>query len=116
MGSGTLSSEVYPHPRREARAPMEVGVQISGHAKMPGVEMTFTENVSSGGARVRSVRRWRPNVKLWISTLTGSFRSQARVAYCEPERGEGFAIGVEFLEPGGPWVVTPGSRAETEIA
>ena len=36
-------------PRREPRIPMEVGVHISGHSALPGVEATFTENVSSRG-------------------------------------------------------------------
>ena len=91
--------------------PMEVGVQISGHAKLPGVETTFTQDVSSSGARVLSVRPWRPNDRLLIATLTGAFRSLARVAYCQPQRESGFAIGLEFLEPDGSWVVAKAARS-----
>jgi hypothetical protein len=29
----------------------------------------------------------------------------ARVAYCQPLQGDGFAVGVEFLEAKGRWVV-----------
>ena len=90
---------------------MEVGVQISGHAKLPGVETTFTQDVSSSGARVLSMRPWRPNDRLWIATLTGAFRSLARVAYCLPQRESGFAIGLEFLEPNGSWVVAGTGRS-----
>ncbi len=90
---------------------MEVGVQISGHAKLPGVETTFTQNVSSNGARVLSMRPWRPNDRLWIATLTGAFRSLARVAYCQPQRQSGFAIGLEFLEPDGSWVIANAARS-----
>lgn len=86
---------------------MEVAVQISGHDQTPGVETTFTENVSSRGARVMSVRRWRLNDRLLIASLPGDFRATARVAYCQPLRGNGFAIGLEFLEPSGHWVVQP---------
>jgi hypothetical protein len=90
---------------------MEVGVQISGHVNLPGVETTFTQDVSSSGARVLSVRRWRPNDRLWIATLTGAFRSLARVAYCQPQRESGFAIGLEFLEPDGSWIIANAGRS-----
>jgi hypothetical protein len=87
---------------------MEVGVQISGHSVLPGVESTFTENVSSRGARVLSTRRWKTGDKLTIVTLTGSFRAMARVAYCQFVPKSGFAIGLEFVEPIGQWVVAGG--------
>jgi hypothetical protein len=90
--------------RLEKRIPMAVAVHISGHERMPGVETTFTENVSSRGARVVSSRRWRPNETLEIKSLPGDFRARARVAYCQPQ-SEGFVIGLEFLEPSGRWVV-----------
>jgi hypothetical protein len=84
---------------------MEVGVHITGHPALPGTETTFTENVSPRGARVLSVRRWKTNDRLTISTVTGSFRSLARVAYCQLVPETGFAVGLEFLEPSGKWVV-----------
>ncbi|MGA7915732.1 MAG: hypothetical protein WCA00_10900 [Candidatus Acidiferrales bacterium] len=92
-------------PRRETRVPMEVGVQITGHPALPGTETTFTENVSPRGARVFSVRRWKAGDRLTIATLTGSFRSIARVAYCQLVPESGFAVGLEFVEPKGNWVV-----------
>ena len=103
FGMGVPKS--FAAPRREARIPMEVGVQIAGHATVPGTEATFTENVSPRGARVLSVRRWKKNDRLTISTQSGSFESHARVAYCELVRGNGFAVGVEFLDTHGKWVV-----------
>src|SRR5271168_2901265 len=102
FGMGVPKS--FAAPRREARIPMEVGVQIAGHATVPGVEATFTENVSPRGARVLSARRWKQNDRLTIATLTGSFRALARVAYCQLVPQEGFAVGLEFLEPNGKWV------------
>jgi len=100
----------------ETRIPIEVGVQIAGHNQMPGVEKTFTEDVSSRGARVLTVRRWQPNDRLLIATLRGDFHSLARVAYCQPAlAGRGFAIGLEFLEPTGKWVISPpGGTGETQ--
>jgi hypothetical protein len=90
--------------RLEKRIPMAVAVHISGHGRAPGVETTFTENVSSRGARVMSIRCWRANERLEIKSLPGDFRALARVAYCQPQ-SEGFVIGLEFLEPSGRWVV-----------
>jgi hypothetical protein len=83
---------------------MTVAVHLAGHQYAPGVETTFTENVSSRGARVTSFRRWRANETLQINLLPGDFRAKARVVYCVPQ-SEGFAVGLEFLEPSGRWVI-----------
>jgi hypothetical protein len=91
--------------RVERRIPMEIPVVLDGHQQMPGTESTFTENVSARGARVVSTRRWQQGERLTFVSRTGEFRSSARVAYCQPLQGDGFAIGVEFLEPKGRWVV-----------
>ena len=95
----------YAFHRVERRIPMEIPVVLDGHRRMPGTESTFTENVSTRGARVISTRRWEQNERLTFVSRTGEFRSSARVAYCQPLQGDGFAIGVEFLEPQGRWVV-----------
>jgi hypothetical protein len=105
MSFGMGVPKTFNASRRETRTPMEVGVQITGHPGMPGTETTFTENVSPKGARVLSVRRWKQNDRLTIATPTGSFRALARVAYCQLVPEEGFAVGLEFLEPNGNWVV-----------
>jgi hypothetical protein len=97
-------SNSFTGDRVEQRIPMAVAVHISGHGQKPGVETTFTENVSSRGARVTSIRRWRANDTLEIKLLPGGFRASARVTYCKPQ-SEGFVIGLEFLEPSGRWVV-----------
>lgn len=96
--------------RRERRVPMEVGVQILGNSNSPGKETTFTENVSSRGARVISSRRWNINERLTVMTMTGSFRSLARVAYCEIVPNAGFAVGLEFIEASGNWVIGAASN------
>jgi hypothetical protein len=93
--------------RAYRRIPMEVGVQISGHYETPGVETTFTEDVSPRGARVLTSRRWQAEDRLTISTLLRDFEATARVAYCHAQRGEGYVIGLELLEPAGTWVVRP---------
>ena len=95
----------YPVRRTEHRIPMEIPVVLEGHRKMPGVEATFTENVSARGARVVTVRHWDKGARLILASRSGEFRSSARVAYCQPLHGDGYAIGLEFLEPKGRWVV-----------
>ena len=98
-------SQVHHFNRAERRIPMEIGVFLEGNRQAPGAESTFTENVSERGARVVSTRRWEPNDRLTLSSRSGEFRSSARVAYCQPMQGDGFAVGVEFLDPQGRWVV-----------
>jgi hypothetical protein len=93
--------------RSEKRVPMEVGVRITGHASLPGTETTFTQNVSARGARVISTRPWKINDRMVISTMTGSFRSVARVAYCAATPESHFAVGLEFIDSNGRWVVDP---------
>jgi len=100
-----LRSRLYPFQRTENRIPMEIGVYLEGNRQVPGAEATFTENVSARGARVVSVRRWEMNDHLTLISRNGEFRSSARVAYCQPLQCDGFAIGVEFLEPKGRWIV-----------
>jgi PilZ domain-containing protein len=95
----------FAYHRGEKRILMEIPVLIDGHREAPGMESTFTENVSARGARVISVRRWEPGEPLKFASRTGEFRSSARVAYCQSLQSEGFAIGVEFLNPKGRWVV-----------
>lgn len=97
--------------RAEKRIPMAVAVRIAGHAAMPGVETTFTEDVCSGGAKVYSARRWKADDRLQIATLAGNFNSVARVAWCSPVREVGFAIGLQFVEASGNWVVAPAAAS-----
>ena len=79
-------------------------------ARIPGTEATFTENVSSRGARVLSSRRWKINDRMIVTTLAGSFRSVARVAYCQTTPNSDYAVGLEFVEASGGWVVGDGFK------
>ena len=97
--------EPFVFQRAETRVPMEIPVVLDGHRQMPGLEATFTENVSARGARVVSVRHWQKGDAVMFASRTGEFRSSARVAYCQPLHGEGYAVGVEFLDSQGRWVV-----------
>lgn len=101
----------YSAVRCETRIPMEVGVRITGHGALPGTETTFTENVSSRGARVLTSRRWKINDRIEVTSLGGSFRAVARVAYCHTVPQAGYAVGLEFVEPSGGWVVGNGFKS-----
>ncbi len=104
--------KLFDVERLEKRIPMTVPVHISEPEHAQGMEVAFTENVSSRGARVSSDRRWKHNERLEIESAHGDFRALARVAYCRPQTG-GFVIGLEFLEPSGRWVVnTPVSSGK----
>jgi hypothetical protein len=104
MEPGERMPKPFDVERLEKRIPMTVPVHISEPEGAQEMEMVFTENVSSRGARVSSNRRWKPNERLEIESLRGNFRALARVAYCRPQT-VGFVIGLEFLEPSGRWVV-----------
>ncbi|HXN65463.1 MAG TPA: PilZ domain-containing protein [Candidatus Acidoferrales bacterium] len=102
-------------PRAEKRVPMTVAVQLEGDERVPGVEATFTQNVSARGARVLTAHRWETGACLEVAMLPAGFHARARVAYCKAARSEGFVIGVEFLEPSGQWVVTEAAAPERTI-
>lgn len=91
--------------RMEVRTPLEVVVDLASvDVRMPAQE-GVTVNVSARGACVLSTRPWKINDKMVIATITGSFKSVARVAYCAVTPESQFAVGLEFLEQNGRWVV-----------
>lgn len=59
-------------------------------------EMTFTENVSTRGVRVTTVRRWQPGTRVLVTFLRNGVRSEGRVTYCQRKESGDFAIGVEL--------------------
>lgn len=108
MRLGIGGPKTFDAVRCETRVPMEVGVHISGHGALPGTETTFTENISSRGACVLSTRRWKINDRMMVTAFAGSFQCVARVAYCHTVPQAGFAVGLEFVEPSGGWIVGSG--------
>jgi len=83
---------IHPHPRRENPDPdgNPRGTGRASPASRHGSNVYG--NVSAKGARVVSVRRWDKNARLVFASRTGEFRSAARVAYCQPIHGEGYAM------------------------
>jgi PilZ domain len=97
---------VSPDPaaqRVEIRTPMEVIVDMASvDVRMPAQE-GVTVNVSARGARVLTAKPWKPNDRLNVRSLLGSFRSRARVVYCVPTSGNQFAVGLQFSAAVGKW-------------
>ena len=97
---------VSPNPaakRGEDRTPMEVIVDLASvDVRMPAQE-GVTVNISPRGARVLTTKPWKPNDRLNVRSLLGSFRSRARVVYCVPTSENQFAVGLQFFAAVGQW-------------
>jgi len=82
--------------RMEARIPTRVGLELSDPDKPLIYEITLTENVSRHGARVVTKRRWSPNDSVLVKLPQESLPSRARITYCQPLKGDEFAMGLQF--------------------
>jgi hypothetical protein len=82
--------------RMEARIPTKVGLELSGPDEPLIYETTFTENVSRQGARVLTKRRWSPNDSVLVKLPQEGLSSRARITYCQPLKGDRFAMGLQF--------------------
>ena len=91
--------------RAEPRIPMRMFVKLSN----PGTsafELSSTINISCHGARVETKRRWSIGEQLSVRSIRGNLFSIARVAYCLPQAGEAYVMGLDFLRPTGDWTRT----------
>ena len=70
-------------------------------------ELTFTENISRGGARIITASLWSANDTLVIKSREGDLESEARVVYRQPVRERVYAIGVQLIAPEGNWQAKP---------
>ncbi len=82
--------------RMEARIPTRVGLELSGPDEPQIYEITFTENVSRHGARVVTKRHWSPNDSVLVKLPQESLPFRARITYCQPLKGDEFAMGLKF--------------------
>ena len=102
MSSMHLSTD--PAAKRgEIRTPMEVLVDLASVDVRTPAQEGVTVNVSARGARVLTTKPWKPNDRLNVRSLLGSFRSRARVIYCVPADKNQFAVGLQFLAAAGQW-------------
>jgi hypothetical protein len=82
--------------RLEARIATRVGLELRGPDEPLVYEITFTENVSRHGARVLSKRRWSPNDSVLVKLPQECLHTLARITYCQPLKGDEFAMGLQF--------------------
>jgi len=82
--------------RMEARIPTRVGLELSDPDEPLIYEITLTENVSRHGARVVTKRCWSPNDSVLVKLPQESLPSRARITYCQPLKGDEFAMGLQF--------------------
>ena len=93
--------------RMEARIPRRVDLELSGPDEPLIYEITFTENVSCHGARVVTKRRWSPNDSVLVKLPQESIPSRARITYCQPLKGDEFAMGLQFSLLVYDWIGSP---------
>ena len=89
--------------RAEIRTPMKVTVDLSSLDVRTPAQEGVTENISPRGARVVTSRPWKPDDRLNLRSLLGSFKSRARVVYCEPLGEDQYAIGLQLFAAAGNW-------------
>jgi hypothetical protein len=93
--------------RIEGRIPTRVGLKLAGPDEPLAYEVTFTENISRHGARVITNRRWRPNDNVLVKLPDECLPSRARITYCQPLKGDEFAMGLEFSLAVYDWIGSP---------
>jgi len=93
--------------RMEARIPTKVGLELSGPDEPLIYEITFTQNVSRHGARVVTKTRWRPNDSVLVKLPQERLPSRARITYCQPLKGDEFAMGLQFSLVVYDWIGSP---------
>jgi PilZ domain len=59
-------------------------------------ERASTEDISSTGMRVQTIRPWKPESRLRVKATMGDLRATARVVYCQSLAANTFALGLEF--------------------
>ena len=90
--------------RLEERKYMRVGVDLCSVNLRTPAHSGVTDNVSRHGARVLTSKPLRPNERLDLRSLLGSYRSRARVVYCVPAQNGLYAIGLQLYASAGHWV------------
>jgi len=93
--------------RKEPRTPRQVALELSGSAKPLIYEITLTENVSRHGARVVTNRRWYPHDSVLVRLPEEVLPARARITYCQPLKGDMFAMGLQFSLAVYSWIGSP---------
>jgi hypothetical protein len=84
--------------RSEKRLPVMVVVRLSAFQAGKGEveEETYTDNLSSGGVRVCSLRRWQPGDQVEVAPVDQGPPMQGQVVYCQKSDKARFFVGLKF--------------------
>lgn len=93
--SGTLQVSMYSKERNETRVMNVTPVCLVDAERLQVIDAVMV-NVSSGGARVLTQRKWRPETAPELLLLAGATQTIAKVVYCEPLTDGRFCIGLQF--------------------
>jgi hypothetical protein len=91
--------------RSEKRFPVMLPVRLSALQAESGevAEKTYTENLSSRGVRVCSIRGWRPGEQVEVAPVNQGPPMRGEVVYCEKSDKARFFIGLKFHPGRAPW-------------
>ena len=91
-----------PARRTENRTLLEVAITLVS-LDLVTYEVTTTRDVSLHGASVLTKQQWKPNQRIDVRSLQGSFNGFARVVHCEQKSISAFVMGLEFFFTDGNW-------------
>lgn len=96
--------------RSEKRTARILPIEISRVDESLLKERTFTENVSSHGARVVTKWAWRAGTDVLVVCSQDAVRLRAKIVYCQALGIGRFTIGLKLSAPVGQWQTpTPGA-------
>jgi hypothetical protein len=84
--------------RMEKRLPIAIVVRLTHTQDQPanGAEVTYTDNVSSHGARVVSNRPWQPGEVAQVTSLKDEITIRGKVVYCHKLQDNRYLVGLNF--------------------
>jgi len=85
--------------RTEKRIMKAVPVSLMVAEELPTAEQAVTVNVSRHGARLKTIRRWKPGERPRVAKDRSKAPVEAKVIYCEPLADGRFCVGLE-MRPG----------------
>ena len=90
--------------RREKRELQKFRVLVTSAQIPPQAEYAWTENLSSGGARIQTDRPWEAGSVVSLNSSVGQLLTRARVTYCQSLPSDTFAVGLEFFVQTNAWL------------
>ena len=91
--------------RMERRLPIIIMVRLAQteRAGTDEEEKTYTDNVSTHGARVFSRRSWQPGDQVMVTPVNQESATCGNVVYCQRLADDRYGIGVTFQGPPVTW-------------